>query len=49
MSKLVKRWYKIKKGTPAYAEGYRWFDGKPGAQNKRFKNKPTNVNEMISK
>jgi hypothetical protein len=37
MAKYIKRWQKIAKGTPAYKEGYRWFD----AQNmKHFKKRP---------
>ena len=28
MAKYIKRWQKIGKGTPAYKDGYRWFDSK---------------------
>ena len=28
VDRYIKRWRKVKKGTPAYAEGYRWFDAK---------------------
>ena len=28
MPKYIKRWQRVEKGTPAYKDGYRWFDAK---------------------
>jgi hypothetical protein len=28
MDKYIKRWQRVRKGTPAYRDGYRWFDAK---------------------
>ena len=38
--RMIRRWWKIGKGTPAYKEGYRWFDMKTM---KHFKKLPANA------
>jgi len=37
MAKYIKRWQKIRKGTPSYKDGYRWFDAKTM---RHYKKKP---------
>jgi len=47
MAKYIKRWQKIRKGTPSYKDGYRWFDAKTMRRHKR--RSPSTALQFVTK
>ena len=44
--KYIKRLHKVRKGTPAYENGYRWFDAK---EMKHYKKLPKSLIGKLTK